>query len=104
MIHEGDMVRRGNGPPIKVVDIFRGMARCLQVDQHGRIKQVFVYLRELDPLWLSTGPRTLWPDAADLFEEQEAQPASGSTALRKKNKKSTKPRRSNKLKRGPGCQ
>lgn len=99
MITSGQMVRRGSGPAMRVMDVFHDMVRCIMVDGHGRIHQRFYYDHELTPLWLTLQPKSLWPDPGQLdaveIEKEEQQ-----ARARRKLKAATakKSRRSNKIK------
>ena len=68
MVRDGDMVRARGGRMMRVANVFRDLARCIYVDEHGRIHQRFCYLDELEPFWLASGPRSLWPEISELPE------------------------------------
>ena len=96
----GQMVRHlGGGPAMRVLDVFHDMVRCVIVDGHGRIRQRFHYSHDLQPLWLSLQPRSLWPDPGQLDAleiEQEERAAAASKKARTASAKKSK--RSNKIK------
>jgi hypothetical protein len=98
MIRVGDMVRHAGGPPMLVRHIYRGAACCVLVDQHGRVRWRVVPVREVQPLWLSIGPKSVWPapDRIVITEDEDKRAIVPSAA---RSRKATKPKRSHKLKR-----
>lgn len=101
MIREGQMVRRAGGPPMRVLDVFNGMVRCVTFDGRGFIRQRFFYEDQLTPLWLSLQPRSLWPEAGNLdLIESEREYQAALEDRRKAKAAARKPRTSNKIRRG----
>lgn len=65
-IRHGVMVRADASPPMLVVDIWDGIARCWLVDGAGALRTRFYPVADLTPLWLSLSPRSLWPDITHI--------------------------------------
>jgi uncharacterized protein YodC (DUF2158 family) len=95
------MVRAdGGGPLMKIIDTDRGEARCIWFDQRGAVHVRRFDMDRLNPFWLSTGPKSLWPDITQIdliaIEKEEREAAESRKAGRKAARKQ---RRSNKTKR-----
>ena len=74
MINEGDMVRM-EGRTMRVIAVFSDFARCVFIDHMGRIQSRWHLIEDLDPLWLTLQPRSLWPelqalDVTEIVEEE----------------------------------
>jgi hypothetical protein len=96
----GRMVRAGSSPPMKVIEVSDGVARCILVDSEGRIRRRFHHINQLSPLWLSLQPKSCWPEitAVDqIADEREERLAL--EAKERERRASKKSKRSNKIKR-----
>jgi uncharacterized protein YodC (DUF2158 family) len=100
-MRDGEMVRAdGGGPLMKIVDKRNGEARCVWFDQRGSIHSQYFEMDRLSPFWLSTSPKSLWPDITqiDLIAiEQEERVAAKVRKVNRRNSKKAK--RSNKISR-----
>lgn len=96
----GQMVRAGSSAPMKLIRYTGdGAAECIWIDGNGVIRRRYHHVDQLTPLWMSLGPKSLWPDMTQLdlvaIEKEERQAAAARRAARKASRKS---RRSNKIK------
>jgi uncharacterized protein YodC (DUF2158 family) len=95
----GEMVRiDGSGPLMKIVGERSGEARCVYFDQTGAIHSRYVNFDRLTPFWLSTGPKSLWPDITQIdMIEIEREERDARLARKAAKKLSRKSRRSNRI-------
>jgi uncharacterized protein YodC (DUF2158 family) len=100
MLRTSEMVRAGGGRLMKIADISNDVATCVWFDNRGTIHVRDFDLNILDPFWLATGPRSIWPEVNDMPDEVAAE-ADRAAAQRRKDK-ARKPRASRKIKRGGG--
>ena len=101
MSYIGQMVRVGGSAAMKVINITNGIAECWWIDGSGSVRTRFHDVSQLTPMWMSLGPKSLWPEVTqlDLIEiEKEEQAAVEDRKARKK--AAVKSKRSNKAKRG----
>jgi uncharacterized protein YodC (DUF2158 family) len=94
MLRAGEMVRAGGGRLMKISDISNDVAECVWFDGRGAIHVRDFDVDNLDPFWLATGPRSLWPSVNDMPEEVAAAADAAAEARRK----ARKPRASHKIK------
>lgn len=100
MIHTGQMVRAGGSAPMKVIDISDDVAECIWIDGNGVIRHRFHDIGHLMPMWMSLGPKSLWPEGGNLSEvEAEKEERAAVAARRAKAAVSRKAKRSNRIKR-----
>jgi hypothetical protein len=97
MLGEGQMVRAGGGRLMKIAEINNDVATCVWFDNRATIHIRDFDVDILDPFWLATGPRSLWPEVNDMPDDVAAE-ADRAAAQRRKDK-SRKPRVSRKIKR-----
>jgi uncharacterized protein YodC (DUF2158 family) len=90
------MVRAGGGRLMMVSSVSDGLAECIWFDSRGTIHFRDFDVDALDPFWLATGPRSLWPEVNDMPDEVAA--AADAAAAAKRNAR--KPRDSRIIKRG----
>jgi uncharacterized protein YodC (DUF2158 family) len=93
MFRTSDMVRAGGGRLMKIVAFRSFYAECLWFDGRGRVHVREFDIDSLNPLGVAAGPRTLWPEVTDIPEELL-------TPAPDRKKKSRKPKRSRRIKRG----
>ena len=62
----GDMVRCSGGAQMRLVDICRGIGRCLLIDLDGRLVERFYYMTHLEPMRTAMRPRSLWPEVTRI--------------------------------------
>jgi uncharacterized protein YodC (DUF2158 family) len=98
MLSEGQMVRAGGGRLMKIAVISNDVAECVWFDGRGTIHVREFDVDRLDPFWLSTGPRSLWPEINDMPDAVAA--AADEAAAQRRKDKARKPRVSRKIKRG----
>ena len=96
----GEMVRAGSSAPMKVISyIGYGTVECVWVDGNGVIRRRPHASDSLTPMWMSLGPKSLWPDMSQVdliaIEKEERVAADERRAARKASRKA---RRSNKIK------
>jgi uncharacterized protein YodC (DUF2158 family) len=101
MLRAGEMVRAGGGRLMKIADISNYVAECVWFDSRGAIHVREFDVDILDPFWLATGPRSLWPEVNDMPDDVAA--AADEAAAQRRKEKARKPRVSRKIKRGGGC-
>jgi hypothetical protein len=96
MLREGNMARVGGGRLLKICSISHDVAECVWFDNRGTIRTADYELAALQPIWLSSSVRTLWPEINEMpdavVERLDA------LAIEKRRKRFTKPKRSKKLK------
>jgi uncharacterized protein YodC (DUF2158 family) len=98
MLKAGEMVRAGGGRLMKIFGINNDVAECGWFDGRGVVHVREYDVDHLDPLWLSMEPKSLWPSPNDMPDEVAA--ALDEQAARKRQeRRSTKPKASNKIKR-----
>lgn len=99
MARDGQMVR-GAGRLMQVVLTFQDYARCRWIDGRGRLCERWFYSNQLMPLYLASGPRTVWPDPGQLelleIEREERGARVAAVAEKAARRKAV---RSNKIKR-----
>jgi uncharacterized protein YodC (DUF2158 family) len=100
MIRTGEMVRAGGGRLMKISDINNGVAECVWFNGRGEIHVREFDVDVLDPFWLATGPRSMWPEVNDMPDEVAA--AADAAAAQRRKDKARKPRESRKIKREGG--
>lgn len=95
----GQMVRAGSSAPMKVIDISDDVAECIWIDGNGTIRRRFHDMDHLTPMWMSLGPKSLWPEGGNLSEvEAEKEERAATTERKTKAKASRKAKRSNRIK------
>lgn len=96
----GQMVRAGSSAPMKVVRyVGDGTAECVWIDGNGIIRHRLHTIDSLLPMWMSLGPKSLWPDISQIdLIEIEREEREAKDVRRAARKASRKARRSNKLK------
>ncbi|MBR0945960.1 hypothetical protein [Bradyrhizobium liaoningense] len=97
----GDMVR-AYGPPMKLVSVQHGVAKCLLVDYDGIIRYRFHHIDEITPMRLSLQPRSLWPtvthvDLIEVAEEERRSRAAKKASRRLTNRAKRRSRRIKRL-------
>jgi uncharacterized protein YodC (DUF2158 family) len=86
MLRTGEMVRAGGGRLMKISDINDDVAECVWFDGRGTIHVREYDVDRLDPFWLSTGPKSLWPEVNDIPDEVAAAADAAADARRKARK------------------
>jgi uncharacterized protein YodC (DUF2158 family) len=98
MLRAGEMVRAGGGRLMKILDINNDVAECAWFDNRGTIHARDFDVDVLDPFWLATGPRSMWPEINDMPDDVAA--AADLAAAQRRKEKARKARVSMKIKRG----
>jgi len=96
------MVRNdGGGPLMKIVGRWHSEAHCIWIDTRGSIHSQYFEMDQLSPFWLSTSPRSLWPDVSQIaeIEEQDTIVLPAGRHAAKARKANRQNRRSNKIRR-----
>jgi hypothetical protein len=96
----GQMVRAGSSVAMKVIAITNDIAECWWIDGNGVVRRRFYSLEQLTPMWMSLGPKCLWPDTTQLdliaIEKEQRLIEEAKRAAKRASKKAS---RSNKTKR-----
>lgn len=96
----GEMVRADGGPPMKLVGVDAGEAECIWIDSEGSIRRRFCDASRLTPMWMTLGPKSLWPEGGNLDAVEIAREERAAASEKSRERKAAKKaRRSNKTKR-----
>lgn len=90
------MARVGGGHIIKVTGVDEGVANCLWFDSRGQLHDREYDVRSLEPFWLASSPKSIWPEINELPDAVVRQMDELAAARRRE--KARKPKPSNKIK------